>query len=256
MIPENLISLHKGEEQVRAMSLEAIAKSEDMSLHLSLIERAADLIHYFIHRDEHRDEDDLIIRLLGMRMFNCLNATLKLLLSGYYQSSALQQRDIVETFFLLDYFSTDKALIARWRLADDKVLRDEFSPVAVRKKLDERDEYTAKKRAELYKLFSTLAGHPNPRGFDMLRLPNGDHHCGPFFEESALKATLSELGKSAAQVGGNFSHFFSHDTKSALQTKLNFLEVQSAWFKRFFGKDPMDPAVLVGMREAIVNLPD
>src|SRR5258706_15348797 len=73
MIPENLISLHKGEEQVRAMSLEAIAKSEDMSLHLSLIERAADLIHYFIHRDEHRDEDDLIIRLLGMRMFNCLN---------------------------------------------------------------------------------------------------------------------------------------------------------------------------------------
>jgi hypothetical protein len=146
-IPGNFRRLHQGEEFVRGRSLEAIEHADDLLLHLEVSEKAADIIHYFVHRDEHRDDDDLIVRLLGIRMFNCLNATLKLLLSGYYQASTLQQRDIIETFFLLDYFLTDQSLVARWRLADDKTLRSEFSPVNVRKALDARDAFTGEKRA-------------------------------------------------------------------------------------------------------------
>ncbi len=77
---------------MRARSLEAVEQADDLTLHLATAEKAADLIHYFIHKDEHKDDDDLTIRLLGIRTFNCLNATLKLLLSGYYQASTLQQR--------------------------------------------------------------------------------------------------------------------------------------------------------------------
>ena len=207
--------LHKGEEHVRALSLDAISSSEDMWLHMSLIEHTADLLQYFIHRDVHRDEDDLTVRLLGIRMFNSISATLKLLLSGYYQNSILQQRDLIETVFLLDYFSGDTALISRWRGADEKTLREEFSPVAVRKKLDERDQYTGKKRAELYKLFSTLAGHPNPRGFDMLKVSSGDHHCGPFFDEKSLLATISDLERAPLRLEGRLARSFPVVAKQA-----------------------------------------
>jgi hypothetical protein len=102
-------TLHEGEEFVRARSLEAIEHADDLFLHLEISEKAADITHYFVHRDEHRDDDDLNVRLLGIRMFNCLNGTLKLLLSGYYQASVLQQRDVIETFF----FSTISLLTDR-----------------------------------------------------------------------------------------------------------------------------------------------
>ena len=148
-------------------------------------------------------------------MFNSISATLKLLLSGYYQNSILQQRDLIETVFLLDYFSGDTALISRWRGADEKTLREEFSPVAVRKKLDERDQYTGKKRAELYKLFSTLAGHPNPRGFDMLKVSSGDHHCGPFFDEKSLLATISDLERAPLRLEGRLARSFPVVAKQA-----------------------------------------
>lgn len=255
-IPDNFRRLHEGEEFVRARSLEAVEQADDLALHLAAAEMAADLIHYFIHRDGHRDDDDLTIRLLGIRMFNCLNATLKLLLSGYYQASTLQQRDMIETFFLLDYFRTDRSLIARWRSADDKTLRSEFAPVSVRKALDDRDEFKGQKRAAHYKLFSSLAGHPNPRGFQLIRLPNGLHHCGPFFEDTPFRATLSELGKSAVQAGMIFSRFFGAASKTDYQMKLAFLECQHRWMKRFFGQESVDSGQIDEMRAMIARLPD
>jgi hypothetical protein len=255
-LPENFALVHQGEEEIRGMSLETIKNSSDLALHIAIIERAANVIHYFIHREEKRDEDEFAVRLLGMRMFNGLNTSLKLLLSGYYQNSTLQQRDTLETVFLLDYFSTDKAVVTRWREADDKAYREEFSPVAVRKKLDERDSYTGKKRAEAYKLFSTLAGHPNPKGFDMLRLPSGDYHCGPFFLEPSLVATLSELAKTATQSGQQFSRFFSVEKKADAQAKIEFLDVQIDWFRRFYEKETINTEAVQEMRDLMAKLPD
>jgi hypothetical protein len=254
--PEKFRNLHAGEEFVRARSIEVIAKSDDPRLHLEVSEKAADLIYHFIHRDAHRDDDDLAIRLLGIRIFNALNATLKLILAGYYQASTLQHRDMIETFFLLDYFLHDRSLVARWRTADDKIMRSTFAPVEVRKALDERDGFTGKKRAEAYKLFSTLAGHPHPRGSRMLQLPDGSHHCGPFFEETAMKATLAELGKSALQAAGIFSQFFQPVSKTDYQVKVAFLETQQRWLMRFFAKEPVPTSEIEAMRAVIARLPD
>ena len=253
-IPDNFNRLHEGEEFVRAQSLAAIEQSDDLVLHLTIAERAADIVHYFVHRDEHRDDDDLIVRLLGIRLFNCLNVTLKLLLSGYYQASTLQQRDLIETSFLLDHFLSDRSLIARWRLADEKTLRTMFSPASVRKVLDTRDAFTGQKRAEHYRLFSSLAAHPHPRGFQLVRLSDGKHQCGPFYEDKPLRATLSELGKSAAQAGGIFTQFFTATTRADFQMKLTFLEVKNQWLKRFFGQEPVDSTQLDEMRAMIARL--
>jgi len=47
--------------------------------------------------------------MLGIRLFNGAAAVLKLCLSGYYQTAALQARDLLETVFLLDLFTADAA---------------------------------------------------------------------------------------------------------------------------------------------------
>lgn len=234
--PSNFVTLHQGEEFVRSKSVEAIEKSDDLLLHAHAVEHAADLIHFLIHKDEHRSEDDLTIRLLGIRLFNSINASLKLLLSGYYQAAALQIRDLIETFFLLDYLNTDHALIAEWRVANDDDRYKKFRPKKVRDKINSRDALTGDKRGELYKLFSDLAGHPNPAGFQMYRLPDGTHHCGPFFEEKPLVATISELARSAIQAASLFGSFFAPATKPEFSAKLGFMEFQNEWFARFYGK--------------------
>jgi len=253
--PDNFHFLHEGEELIRARSIEAVRASSELTLHMKLCENGANLIHYFIHRDDRENEDNLTIRLLGIRVFNCLNTTIKLLLSGYYQSSVLQLRDMIETSFLLDHLQTNRHLIARWRTGDAKILRDEFAPVQVRKALDARDSYTGEKRGAAYKLFCTLAGHPHPQGFSMLRLPDGTHHCGPFFEERTADSVIAELGKSVIQAAAIFSQFFKPHTKQDYQIKLDFLTCQQHWIERFFNTQPVCQETLDELQDLMNKLP-
>src|SRR3546814_17785988 len=104
-----------------------------------------DLIDVFRQFDT-SDEDIKVIQVLGMRIFNALGAALKLSLSGYHQNSALILRDVLETTFLIDYFSSNPEKIKCWRSADKKISMKEFSPVKIREALDARDGYTEKKR--------------------------------------------------------------------------------------------------------------
>ena len=115
MFPHKFISLHQGEECLRRQSVDAIIASADHLRHTQAIETSLDLIDHFARQYPHRSEDQLTVQLLGIRLFNGSAVAMKLLLSGYYQASALQQRDLLETVFLLDYFTTSGALIACWR---------------------------------------------------------------------------------------------------------------------------------------------
>lgn len=233
--PENFTTLHKGEEQVRALSIQAIENNPDLHLHVAVVEKSADFV-LFLFTATHRDEDDLTIRLLGIRLFNGMSAALKMLLSGYYQVAALQIRDLIKTLFLLDLLQTDKALISQWRNADEDTRWKRFSPAKVRKALDTRDSLIGKRRGKLYALFSNLAGHPNPAGFALLRLADGSHHCGPFFEASRLDATLSELAQAALQAGTNFGSFFHEPSTDVFSARVSFWEHLNLWFEHFYGR--------------------
>lgn len=135
-LPDNLVTLHSGEEDLREKALELIGQDARLLLHLGVVERAMDLADLL--RQLHTDDEDLkVIQLLGMRTFNAFAASLKLALSGYGQTSALIMRDILETAFLIDLFQGDPTHIERWRFADKKALK-EFSPVRVREALDAR----------------------------------------------------------------------------------------------------------------------
>lgn len=234
VLPEKLALLYQGEEALRQRALEAIAADPPVALHLVVVEQAMDLAD-LLRRHETSDEDLKVIQMLCMRAFNAFGASLKLALSGYGQNSALLMRDILETTFLLNLFNGDRAAIKRWRMADKKERMKQFSPVRVREALDARDGFTGKKRAEVYELFSELAGHPNMKSVLMMRpQKEGDAVIGPFIETGALSAVLSELGRLAVQVGEILTPFFpaTHGEES----RRSFATAKLKWLSTFYGK--------------------
>jgi len=234
--PQNLTRLHDGEESLRSKSIEAIEAFPDLLAHARLVESSMDLIDYFARQYPHADEDQLTIQCLGIRLFNGTASALKLLLSGYYQSSAFQQRDLLETIFLLDYLRSNRSEIPVWRAGDAKTHRDRFRPAKIRKALDDRDGFTERKRSKAYQLLCELASHPTPTGFRMLTpVAGGNAHCGPFFEHTAMSAVLSELAKHLVQAAEVFHLFFDPRNRADCETKVSFLEARGLWLEKFFG---------------------
>ena len=118
MLPENLISLHKHEEQIRADSLCLIEAHKTLSDHLAMIYCSIAVIWALAHDHANASDDELTIQYLGLRVFNSTAASLKLSLSGYYQSAFALVRDIFETVALLDYLHTNPSQIAVWKTSD------------------------------------------------------------------------------------------------------------------------------------------
>lgn len=234
VIPSNLASLHGGEEQLREKALDIVAADRRLQMHLAIVEAAMDLTDVFRQFDT-SDEDLKVTQVLGMRTFNAFGASLKLALSGYHQNSALILRDVLETVFLLDLFAGDRTLIKRWRIADKKLRKKEFSPVKVREALDARDGFSSKRRAEIYELFSELAGHPNMKSAWMMRpQKEGDAVIGPFMEAKALKAVISEMGRLAIQVGEQINIFLPAECAPGLPTRTAFAQHKRDWISTFY----------------------
>lgn len=180
-------------------------------------------------------EDEKVIVLLSMRCFNAFASSIKLAMSGYFQNAAMLLRDVLETTFLIDLFTGSPDLIEQWRFADKRKLKGEFGPAAVRKKLDFREGLTGKKREETYRLFSELAAHPTMKSAWMLRPQNGgDAHMGPFMEENALLAVISEMGKLALQFGDLVDRHFPVALEHVKPTRIAFAEAKSKWITTFY----------------------
>lgn len=110
-IPDNLVRLHLGEEDLRQKALLVISNDEGLKLHLQAVECAmelADLLRQF----GSDSEDSKVLRVFGMRFFNAFASSVKLALSGYSQTSMLILRDVLETVFLFDLFNFKPELIA------------------------------------------------------------------------------------------------------------------------------------------------
>lgn len=234
VLPQNLTNLHIAEELLRDKALDIVVKDERLKLHIAVVEAAMDLIDVFRQFDT-SDEDIKVIQVLGMRIFNALGAALKLSLSGYHQNSALILRDVLETTFLIDYFSSNQEKIKCWRSADKKIRMKEFSPVKIREALDARDGFTEKKRHAMYELFSELASHPTMKSVFMMRPKiDGDAVSGPFMEATALEAVISEMGRLAIQVGEQTSLFFPKDPPHGILSRTAFFNLKLRWFNTFY----------------------
>lgn len=237
-IPDNFRRLHEGEETLRADSLRRIAEMPEIAAHLGMIEQSMNLIHALLPSTAIKDEDQLALGNLGIRCFNALASCLKLTLSGYYQAAALHIRDLLETAFLLDYFSSDPALVTQWRVMSDRDRKRAFSPFAVRDALDKRDGFNGMKRKAAYEQLCKLAGHATPDGAVMLT-PDpsiGTVHCGPFLEMTALLAVVSEAAITAVQAAGSFRIVIKADDLDTNSARVAYLHAEADWMESFFNR--------------------
>lgn len=249
-------SLHVGEESIRVQSVAEIEKSSDMLLHVATAEAALDIIDHFALRYATDVQDELVVQLLGIRLFNAGGLGMSALLSGYYQNAAMQMRDILETWFLIDYFSIRRENITRWRTVDARTREREFAPVEIRKALDIRDGFEGKKRAEHYKLLSAFGAHPTPESFRLYRHePNGLSTIGPFFSSASLAALLNELAKLMIASAGTFGHMFEIRRRSDQLAQIDLLDAQGKWTSRFSG-GKYEPEVIAEFRAKVLKWPE
>lgn len=252
--PDAFRRLAEGQEFLRQKSADAIEASEVLGCHAAIIKASMDVIHYFILERVSDNQDVLTVQHLGIRAFNGIAVALNNVLTGYYQASAGQQRDLLETSFLLDLFGRDRLSISAWRTLAKKERWARFKPVEVRRKLDDLDGFTEKKRAAHYNLLTDLAGHPSTIGFVMLQAGDLGAHCGPFFDEKVMSATLSELAKLALQAGDVFVLLFESERPEDSLAKLDFQEARARWLNRFYDK-PFDQAQFEALRCSLLADP-
>jgi len=253
-IPENLSLLHGGEEDLRAKSIALIEASEDMSLHVSMIERCMDTLQYVRTNTPDMSEDQVIVALIGASVFNSMASAFKLLLGGYYQSSGLQIRYIMESGWLIDYLRTDPKLVQEWKSVSEDEREKVFKPWKIRAALDKRDGFTEKKRAAHYKRLCILCGHPTFAGFAMLRPePNADAHMGPFLVPTLLEGCIQELVQVVVTASQAFMRFFPPKTLSDYKARLQFIEAIGDWMEKVFDKRP-DPAPVNELKKLIAQL--
>lgn len=232
-LQSKLLGLLAGEHDLRREALAVIAKDNDLILHLAVAEAAMDLTDWLRKYPDDTDDGKVVTKLF-MRVFNSMASSISLMLTGYYQSSAMIMRDILETVFLLDYFSRDRALIAQWRTCDPKARDRKFKPFSVRVALDSLDGFTERKREAMYKMFCDLASHPSPNGLAMLHPTGMDAVSGPFLDPETLKATISELGRLAIQVGTTIPEFLPNDWQPGFAARNKMTKLGQEWFARFY----------------------
>lgn len=238
-VPDNLLLLHQGEEVLRQRALSLIETTADLADHLSITERAMDVMD-MLRQHYQADDDERAISHLGIRTFNGFATAWKLMASGYYQAAALILRDIVETTNLVNAFHIDRSLIEKWRKADRRTLKRDFAPAAVRKILDDAAGRGKSRREEIYIKFSTLAGHPTLSGFAMLRPQGMDAHIGPFSDPTALRAVLEEMGMLAPQAGFAFCIYLNTNIEACRQVANYFLVGAMDYSGKYLGKTYSD----------------
>ena len=230
---QNLLTLHGEEEKLRERSLVVINQRAELRDHLAMIAEAMDVIWAFSHDHTRENDDELTMQLFGIRLFNAAAASIKLALSGYYQKSVDQVRDVIETGSLVDYLTSHPSEIAAWRAADKKVRKNCFGPDPIRRALDKRDGYTGEKRKKIYDLTSEAASHASFKGFALLA--NTDTNLGeigPFFDETKLIAWLQELVKHLAAFAIILVPTQSNDLR-LLGAQAHYLHALQGWTSKY-----------------------
>jgi hypothetical protein len=231
---DNLRRLHEEEERLRQASLGLIAARENLRDHLAVVHEAMNAIFAFTQEHVHGSDDELTLQLLGIRLFNDAAASIKLALSGYYQKAFVHVRDIVETYFLVNYLRSNPAKIAAWKCATKKERITDFSPRRIRDALDERDGFTAGMRKATYDLISENASHATYGGFQ-LASQGGLGKLGPFMDDDKLQAWLEEMAKRFGHAAVVLLSNFKGVDPRLDATRAHYLAALNAWDKKYYG---------------------
>jgi hypothetical protein len=227
---DNLAALHAQEERVRSLSFDQIASDPKLAFQVDAVGVSITVFFHFVTQRPDETLDVRTIQHLGIRLCNSATSSFKLLLSGYYQPAAAGLRDLLETGLLLDYLSTDPRLITAWREAGSRKEREQFEPKRVRTALDERDGFSERKREEHYRVLSTFATHPHPKGFLLIRKSGSTlAELAPFHDSTLLSALLHEAALDSLHSAEKFLQHFEMRTPDDKATHSAFSEVVRGW---------------------------
>ena len=231
---DNLTSLHKHEEELRARSLATIEADASLSDHWNLVAEAMNAIYAFTHDHAHESENELTLQYLGVRLFNAAGASVKLALSGYYQKALDHVRDVIETYFLVDYLSTYPEKIDEWKRADKKKRISHFGPGIIRSALDKRDGHTSGQRKKIYDFISELASHASYSGISLTTTgPANMAQVGPFLDEKKLAAWLQEIAMRLSHAAVILASNPEGDDHQLLMTQKHYLDVVNKWWSKY-----------------------
>ncbi len=231
---DNLATLHAEEERLRGIHLDQTANDEALRDHIYMIRESMNMLWALTHDHTNKSDDELVMQFLGIRLFNTAAASIKLAHSGYYQNAFSCLRAFLEAFFLVDYLVSFPEKIQEWNAADEKKLRNEFGPAAVRNTLDARDGFVEKKRKKLYDLISHYATHATPAGFGMVVKDNLGE-IGPFHRPEMFTAWMQEAVKMICNSGVVFGHHFQDVDLKILKTKEKYIADLNDWRRKYLG---------------------
>lgn len=235
MIPENIIELGRREAELRVESLAAITGDPMMSDHLEAVEAAMSAVMDHVRERPERGGHELIVKRLGIRLFNDLASGLSQGFAGYYQQAWDAVRDVVELQFLFDDFSGDADKVMRWATMPKAKREKEFRPAEVRSRLDKRYQHTGDKRRAAYQMLSTMASHPSPDGFILTMPKNNLSETGPFYEERFLRALLGDMAQHGLAATVNFTSLLPAATGAERQAKHIFAQRGGKWLETYMG---------------------
>jgi hypothetical protein len=232
---DNLNSLHEQEEGIRTKSLSLIRADARLSDHWNLVAEALNVIYAFAHDHDHSSDNELTLQYLGVRLFNAGAASIKLALSGYYQKAFDQIRDIIETYFLVDYLTTYPDKIVDWKLADKKKRISAFGPGIIRTALDKRDGH-AGGRKKIYDLISELASHASYPGIALTATGSANMvQVGPFFDEKKVDVWLQEIAMRLSHAAVILVSNPEGRDPQLLATRAHYVDVANRWWSKYRG---------------------
>lgn len=234
-LPKDLQFWRHKAERIRRRSLRFVQSDADCAQAVDMLQRALDVIHDLTKIHPHRDEDELTIQFLGIRLFNSIVTSYEMMLSGYYQISLALQRDIIEAGLLLDYFDLDRTQIRRWREADNEERKKHFKQVKIRETLDARDGRAAEERRRIYEMYCEYAAHPTYAG-NILLAPRGSGEIGPFFEEELLRHGLFELTRQSLWAATTYLALFFDLAPPLKELVDRFVHQTFEWFENNAGR--------------------
>jgi hypothetical protein len=172
---------------------DSISTHEHLGTLLSLLDRASSC-WWGCRRGEHAAE-----MLVGRACSYALCA-FKLARSGFYDESVSLARTVGEISNIAVLFVTDRSALEDWRKADERTRRDKYSPVAVRRVLEEKGSPVPVDRSR-YAQLSAKAVHLTPP--IPPQMYNAERHAktGGYFQEAGLCFCLAEIGYAFSLLG-------------------------------------------------------
>ena len=147
-----------------------------------------------------RGGDHVVEYMIGRAVSNGL-ASIRLLGAGYYDEALGLIRQMGENANLLCLFMQSQDALERWQTAEEKVRRNDFSPVEVRRQLEQRDMPMPMNR-DLYELLSGLSVHINPDTKPQLHNPFNQPTLGGYFQITGAIVALNHLADMTSYILG------------------------------------------------------